>query len=88
MDVTTITDLGREAILLTLRLGLPILLATLAVGLLTGLMQAMTQIQEQTIAMVPKILVVLIILGLLMPSILTAMMEYTQTLISGIPGRL
>ena len=46
---------GREAIWTTLLIGAPVLLVGLAVGLLVGLFQALTQIQEQTIAFVPKI---------------------------------
>ena len=88
MDISLISDLAREAIFLTLRLGLPVLLAALATGILIGLLQAMTQIQEQTLAFVPKVLVILIVLSLLLPSMLTTMTEYMQTLIAGIPGRL
>ncbi|MDO4550105.1 MAG: flagellar biosynthetic protein FliQ [Planctomycetia bacterium] len=87
MDINMMTDLGREAIYLVLHLGLPILLVTLAVGLFVGILQAMTQIQEQSLVFVPKVLVVLFILGLLLPSILTNMVEYMQTLITEIPGR-
>lgn len=81
-------ELGREALLTTLMVGAPVLLAGLIVGLLIGLFQALTQIQEQTIAFVPKIIAMLVTLSLALPWLVTMMLQYAHDLIAGIPGRL
>lgn len=81
-------ELGRDAIAMALSLGFPILLAALVVGVLVGLFQAMTQIQEQTLAFVPKVFVVLLVLSLLLPWMMSSMMEYTRQLIVNIPNTL
>jgi len=56
---TTLLHLVREALALTLLLSAPPLLAALAVGLVTGLLQAVTQVQEQALGAVPRIAAVL-----------------------------
>jgi len=71
--------------MLTLTLALPVLLAAMVIGFLAGLFQALTQIQEQTLAFVPKVIVVLLVLGLGMPWMLSALTEFTREVISGIP---
>lgn len=81
-------DLGREALIVTLMIGAPVLVAGLVVGLLIGLFQALTQIQEQTIAFVPKIVAMLVVLSLALPWLVTTMLQYAQGVIGGIPGRL
>ena len=86
MDAGVMIQLWREAIALTLTLGFPILLAAIAVGLLVGLFQALTQIQEQSLAFVPKIFIVLLVLSLTLPWMMTTMIEYTQQLIQNIPN--
>jgi flagellar biosynthesis protein FliQ len=48
------------------------------VGLVVGLMQALTQIQEQTVAFVPKFLAMVLVLSLTLPWLLTQMIQYTQ----------
>jgi flagellar biosynthetic protein FliQ len=56
-------------------------------GLIIGLLQALTQIQEQTVAFVPKIVVMVLALSITLPWILSQMLQYSTELISGIPGR-
>ena len=56
---TTLLHLGREALLLALLLSAPPLLAALLVGLVTGLFQAATQLQEHAIGAVPRIAAVI-----------------------------
>lgn len=85
MDSETILELGRGSIMLTLTLALPVLLVAMVIGFLAGLFQALTQIQEQTLAFVPKVIVVLLVLGLGMPWMLSALTEFTREVISGIP---
>ena len=65
----------------------PVLVAALIVGLVIGLFQAMTQIQEQSLVFVPKIVVMLLVLSISLPWLISRMVQYTSTLIGGIPGR-
>ena len=58
MEASQVVDIGREAIYVLLKISLPILLAGLIVGLLVSLFQALTQIQEMTLAFIPKIIAV------------------------------
>jgi flagellar biosynthesis protein FliQ len=85
MDPELAIDLGREAIVITLLISSPILLAGMAVGLIVGLAQALTQIQEQTVAFVPKLVIMILGLSLCLPWLITRMIEYTQELILNIP---
>ena len=85
MDSSALIELGRNAVAMTLTLGFPVLLAAVVTGLVVGLFQTMTQIQEQTLAFVPKVFVVLLVLSLFLPWMLSTMMEYTRELIVHIP---
>ncbi len=66
----------------------PVLVAGTVVGLAIGLLQALTQIQEQTVAFVPKLLAMVVAAGLALPWILTRLIEYVHTLVTNIPGSL
>ncbi len=85
MDSEILLELGRSSIMLTLTLALPVLLTAMVIGFLAGLFQALTQIQEQTLAFVPKVIAVLLVLGLGMPWMLSALTEFTREVIYGIP---
>jgi len=87
MDPQTAIDLGREALWTMLILGSPVLVAGLIVGLVIGLFQAMTQIQEQSVVFVPKIILMLFVLSATLPWMITRLVHYTSDLIGGIPGR-
>jgi flagellar biosynthesis protein FliQ len=87
MDPQSAIDLGREALWTTILIASPVLLAAMLVGLVIGLIQAMTQIQEQSLAFVPKIIVMLLVLSVSLPWLISRMVQYTSTVISGIPGR-
>ncbi len=87
MDAQAAIDLAREAIWYSLLIASPVLLAGLIVGLAIGLLQALTQIQEQTVAFVPKIVAMALIFGLTLPWVLAQMLQYSTQLISGIPGK-
>ncbi len=81
-------DIGREAILTMLKLSAPVLIAGMAVGLLIGLLQALTQIQEQTISFVPKIVAMVLVLSFTLPWLINEMVRYSQDLIANIPQNL
>lgn len=63
----------------------PVLLVGIGVGLLIGLLQALTQIQDQTLSFVPKILAMLTAFAIGLPWLIQRMVEYSGTLISNIP---
>lgn len=73
-------DLAREAILMIVRLGLPLLLVTLAVGIIVSLVQALTQIQEMTLTFIPKMLALFVTFLLLLPFFGQQMRNFTMTL--------
>jgi flagellar biosynthetic protein FliQ len=60
-------DFAREAIWVLLEIAAPAMLTALAVGLTIGLLQALTQIQEQTLVFVPKIVAIFIVLLIALP---------------------
>lgn len=79
-NVMEAVDLGRSALLLATKLSLPLLLVGLVVGLAISILQAATQVQEQTLSFVPKILAVVATLFLLLPWFLAELIEYTEDL--------
>ena len=81
-------DIGRQALWTALMVGSPVLVVGVVVGLCIGLFQALTQVQEQTVAFVPKIVAMVLVLAFAMPWLITQMLQYSIELIEGIPGRL
>ena len=73
-------DIGRDAIVVSLKLGGPIMLLALVVGVVISLIQALTQIQETTLTFVPKIVAILLAMLLLMPFMLTTLTTFTERL--------
>ncbi len=73
-------DLGRSALFLATKLSLPLLIVGLVVGLAVSILQAATQIQEQTLSFVPKILAVVATLFILLPWFLIELIDYTEDL--------
>ena len=67
MGGAEVLDLARTAIWVTIKIAAPVMLAGLAVGFVVSLFQALTQIQEQTLAFIPKILSIFIALMLTLP---------------------
>jgi flagellar biosynthetic protein FliQ len=88
MDPQDAVDLCREAIFITLLISAPVLVAGMAIGLIVGLLQALTQIQEQTIAFVPKLIVMVLALTFTLPWLVTRLVEYTQQVFTTIPDGL
>ena len=70
-----------------LLIGSPVLVAGMIVGLVISLFQALTQIQEQSVVFVPKLIVMLLVLSVTLPWLIAQMLQYTTDLIAGIPGR-
>lgn len=86
MSHQMVIDLSRDAIITALMIAAPMLLIALGVGLLVSIIQSVTQIQEQTLAFVPKLILVggAFIIGL--PWLLQVLIRYTTTLIRSIPA--
>lgn len=85
MTPEMVLDVGREALTVTALLAAPLLLSALAVGLIVGMFQAATQIQEQTLTFIPKLMVMavaLIFCGSWMLGVLT---DFSINLITRIP---
>ena len=73
-------DIGRDAIVVSLQLGGPIMLLALVVGLIISLFQALTQIQETTLTFVPKIVAIMLAMALLLPFMLSTLTSFTERL--------
>jgi flagellar biosynthetic protein FliQ len=85
MDSSLVIELVFQALRMALVLSGPILLGLLIVGLLIGIVQAATQLNETTIAFVPKIIVLVVIILLAGPVMLTLFTDYLRELILRIP---
>jgi flagellar biosynthesis protein FliQ len=81
----TVIQLTTGAIELALKVGLPLLLTGLAVGFLISVFQAITQIQEQTLTFIPKILATVVVLVVGGPWMLDQLLSYTSDLWGAIP---
>lgn len=78
MDPQDAVDLGQEAIRTCILVGGPILAASLLIGLVVSLMQSMTQLHDQSIAFVPKILLMLVAIAVCLPYLADRMIEFTK----------
>lgn len=85
MTPDMVINLAEQSIYTIMIISAPMLLIALAVGLLVSIFQAMTQIQEQTLAFIPKILAVFISIVLFGPWMLTILLDYTRDLFQKIP---
>ncbi|MGB5347928.1 MAG: flagellar biosynthesis protein FliQ [Woeseia sp.] len=86
MTPETVTTIGQEALWVTMLIAGPLLLSALAVGLLVGMFQAATQINEMTMSFIPKLLVIVLALVVAGPWMLGVIMNYTQNLMEQIPS--
>ena len=84
MTATDVLDVSGEAVWIMLKVGTPILMLALIVGLIIALFQALTQIQEMTLTFVPKILVIFLSMLLLMPFMMTTMVDFGRSLMDRI----
>ena len=86
MNEAAVLEIGREALWIVLKVTGPVMLAGLAVGLIIALFQALTTIQEMTLTFVPKILVIFATIILLLPYMMTTLVDYGQQLYGRIPN--
>ena len=80
MSGAEVLDVGREAIWLTIQLCAPVLIVGLIVGVGIGLLQALTQIQEQTLVYEPKIVAIFVSLLVFMPMMGALMSGFMQSI--------
>ncbi len=85
-EIQVAVDMGRAAIVTTLLVSGPVLLTGLAVGLVISILQAATQVQEQTLTFIPKILAMLAAMFIFLPWLVTIMLEFTSRLIENLPN--
>ncbi|HTA32549.1 MAG TPA: flagellar biosynthesis protein FliQ [Solirubrobacteraceae bacterium] len=86
MNQDTVVNLATQAISLALKIAGPLLLVALVVGLLISVFQAVTQIQEQSLSLIPKIAAVGVVVVLLGPWMLGQLVAYTTALYTSIPS--
>jgi flagellar biosynthesis protein FliQ len=85
MTPEMVISLAKETVELTLLISLPILGVGLIIGVGIGLLQSLTQIQEMTLVLVPKIIASLLVLLFMLPWMMNKMTAYTEQLILNIP---
>jgi len=86
MTPESVIGIGQHALLITMMLAAPLLLTALAVGLLIGVLQAATQINEMTLSFIPKLLALALVLTISGPWMLRTLLDYTRQLIESLPG--
>ena len=86
MDTAMVVDLGRQALWMTMLLSGPLLLVALVVGLIVGIFQAATSINEQTLTFIPKFVLMGLALAVLGHWMINQLVEYTRVLFGRIPS--
>ncbi len=86
MTPETVMTMGRTAMEITLLVSAPLLLVALIVGLVVSIFQAATQINEQTLSFIPKLVAVFFALIVAGPWMLSVMLDYMRQVFTGIPN--
>lgn len=86
MNPETIVEIGQRALEIMLLLAMPLLLVALVVGLLVGIFQAATQINEMTLSFIPKLIAMAATMAIAGPWMLKLIVNYTRELFESIPG--
>jgi flagellar biosynthesis protein FliQ len=85
MNQDVVVSLTMDAISVAMKIAVPMLMAGLVVGLIVSVFQAVTQIQEQTLAFIPKVVALVAIMALFGPWMLGQLETYTVALWASIP---
>jgi len=85
MDQDTVINLAQQAMTLAMKVAGPLLLVGLAIGLIVSVFQAVTQIQEQSLSFIPKIVGVAAVIVIGGPWMLSQLLSYTENLFRSIP---
>jgi len=86
MSFAVVSDLARNAMMVAMLIAAPMLIVALLVGLVVSIVQTMTQIQEQTLSFVPKLVAVAATFLVALPWMLQLLVEYTSQLFRSLPG--
>ncbi|MBI3865639.1 MAG: flagellar biosynthesis protein FliQ [Planctomycetia bacterium] len=86
MNLESAIELVREATWVALLVGAPVLVVSMIVGLAISILQAVTQVQEQTLNMVPKIILMTVTMLIVLPWVIQRIVDYTVTLFHEIPS--
>ncbi len=86
MDTSTVVELGTQALWMTILISAPLLFVALAVGLVVGIVQAATSINEATLSFIPKLLAVAVTLAVVGSWQITTLVDYTRALFQRIPS--
>ena len=86
MTPETVMDLAHSTLTVTAMIAAPLLLTALVTGLVIGMLQAATQINEATLSFIPKLLVLVLALFISGPWILRVLVDFTHNLYAGIPA--
>lgn len=86
MNAQTVLAMGQEALMQLLMIAMPVLGAVLLVGLLVSIFQAVTQINEATLAFVPKLIAAVLVFALAGPWMLSTLVDYLRRTLEAIPG--
>ncbi len=84
MNSADVMEVSREAVVVMLKVGSPVLLLALSVGLIISLFQALTQMQEMTLTFVPKSIVIFVSLLVFLPFMLGVLVTFTESLMDRI----
>ncbi|HBW84760.1 MAG: EscS/YscS/HrcS family type III secretion system export apparatus protein [Gammaproteobacteria bacterium] len=85
MGISDVITIGREALIITMMIAGPLLGGILFVGIVIGILQAATSIQEMTLSFIPKLIVVVVILFILGGWQILTLVEYLQNLLANLP---
>lgn len=85
MTDAVVMEIGMQALWLSIKLGAPILLVGLAIGLIVGLLQAVTQVQEVTLTFVPKFIGAVVVFAISGNWMLQEIVTFTRSLFDRIP---
>jgi flagellar biosynthetic protein FliQ len=86
MNAQFVLTTGREALVLLLMVSLPILLMVLVVGLVVSIFQAITQIHENTLSFVPKLIAAVLVFAIAGPWMLSTLVDYIRRTLESIPS--
>ena len=84
MEISDVITIGREALVITIMIAGPLLGGILLVGVVIGILQAATSIQEMTLSFIPKLIVVVAILFVLGGWQILTLVEYLQSLLANL----
>ena len=86
IDQSTAIDLCRTVLMTVVLLAAPVLIVAAVVGMLTGLLQTIFKVQDQTISFVPKLVACAVVLVVCLPWMFSRLIEFTQMAFSSSPG--